>query len=344
MKKKTISIFIPHMGCPNDCIFCNQKKITGAKTILNYNDIKLYMDKSVETIGKDAIVEVAFFGGSFTALEQSVQNDCLKLANEFRDKIPNKTLIKVSTRPDSIDEKILSNLKKFKVDTIELGVQSMCDEVLIYSHRGHNSECVYSSSKLIRDYDIKLGIQLMVGLPKDDIKKFKYTIQEVIRIKPDIARIYPVLVIKDTHLETLYLNNEYSPLQLEQAIELAKYAYMRLEEEDIRVIRIGLQNTDNIRLHSDVIAGPFHPAFGELVKSRVYRDVIEKYLEKNINFNKELNIQTTKNKISQIIGNKKCNKKYFEEKYKLSFFVQENENLKENCIFINNIKFDVVCR
>ena len=166
MKKRIIPIFVPHRGCPHDCIFCNQKKITGVSTDITSEDVKNIVDEYLTTIDKDANVEIAFFGGSFTAIDVDIQKSLLSVAKEYVDKgLVND--IRMSTRPDCIDEDILKMLKEYKVSIIELGVQSLDEDVLRDSIRGHHAEEVFKSAKLIKDYGIQLGLQMMVGLPSD---------------------------------------------------------------------------------------------------------------------------------------------------------------------------------
>ena len=326
--KKTASVYIPHYGCPNDCIFCNQVKISGKKTNLDYVAMKNDILTGISTMKDDDIVEIAFFGGSFTAIESEVQEECLSLANEIGNQIGKDIQIKLSTRPDAIDEQVIARLKKYNVHTVELGVQSMDDEVLELNNRGHDSSSVYRAAELIQNTDIKLGLQIMIGLYGDTREKLYQTIDKVVEIKPDIARIYPVLVIKDTMLEQLYYDKKYIPIDLDLAVEYAKDMYARFENAGINVIRIGLQATNNINVGNDVIAGPFHPAFGELVIGALYRDKIEKIIINSNYKEKTLEIFCPKRQISQIIGNKKANIKYFKDKYSIDIKVREGKTTK----------------
>lgn len=331
--KRTASIYIPHYGCPNDCVFCNQVKISGKKTNLNYDLMKKDMLDSIKTMRTDAVAEIAFFGGSFTAIEEEVQERCLELANEVRKELKRYIQIKMSTRPDAIDEKVIARLKKYGVDTVELGVQSLDDGVLIASNRCHGSECVFTASKMIKDSGILLGLQLMIGLPLDTEKKMHETVEKVLKIKPNIARIYPVLVIKDTKLEKMYYDGEYKPLDIDTTVTYAKYMYKKLENAGINVIRIGLQATDNITNGNDVVAGPFHSAFGELVIGEIFKDKIEEIVrEKNIN---ELDIYCHRRYISKILGNRKRNYNYFFEKYNIRI---KTHSIDEDVINILNNK------
>lgn len=324
--KKTASVFIPHYGCPNDCVFCNQVKISGKTTNLDYVAIEKDIIRDISTIDEKDTAEIAFFGGSFTAIEGEVQEICLSLANNLRKKLNREIKIKLSTRPDAIDEKIIDRLLKYKVDTVELGVQSLDDEVLFFSNRGHNSEQVFKASQLIKQANISLGLQIMIGLPNDTKEKLYNTIEKVISIKPDIARIYPVLVIKDTQLEHMYRQGIYKAIELDEAIDLSAYMYKKFENSGINVIRIGLQATDNINFDKDVVAGPFHSAFGELVLNKIYRDKIEQILLEENFAQKTVVIKSHKKYISKILGNKKRNYNYFKDKYGISIKIETSQD------------------
>lgn len=270
-----IPIFVPHRGCPHDCVFCNQKHITGQTTeIVNALFVEMEIEKYLKTIpDKGRYLEVSFFGGSFTGLPLEEQKELLYPAKKALDsgKID---AIRLSTRPDYIDDDILNLLKAYSVSIIELGVQSMDDLVLEESNRGHTKEDVYKSSRMIKSYGFTLGLQMMVGLPGDREDKDLYTADEFIKIKPLMVRIYPALVIKDTYMEHMYKKGTYIPLSLEESIEICAKLYLKFEKESINIIRIGLQPTANIRPGRDLIAGPFHPAYRELVESKILNDML----------------------------------------------------------------------
>ena len=332
MKKKIIPIFIPHQGCPNDCVFCNQKRITGKSSSIDFNEIHKDIVNSLLTIKKDAQIEIAFFGGSFTAIDLNIQKRCLEIANDFMARDSRILDIRISTRPDAISEEILSFVKLYKVTIIELGVQSLDDEVLISSDRGHDSSCVYSSSKLIKEYGFKLGLQMMVGLPNDTYDKVVHTAKEFVKIKPDYVRIYPVLVIKDTKLEERLNNREYKALNIEETIEIVKKVFLLLTYNNIKVIRIGLQATYEINYNESIVGGPFHPSFGELIFSRLYRDFIELMIKEN-SLKAGIIVEVNNSLVSQIIGNKKQNLTYFKENFDADIKVKTS-----NLIDIDHIK------
>lgn len=275
MKKHyIIPIFVPHKGCPHDCIFCNQKKITGQTETVDASFVENEIHKYLETIpGGDRIVEVSFFGGSFTGIPINEQIELLTPAKKALDE-GLIDAIRLSTRPDYIDENILDMLKKYGASIIELGVQSLDKEVLLLSNRGHTVEDVYKASRLIKEWGFTLGLQMMVGLPGDTIEKDIYTAREFIKIAPNMVRIYPALVVKDTYMEYMYKKGEYTPLSVDEAVDITSRLYLEFTAYDINIIRIGLQPTESISLGGDIVSGPFHPSFRELVESKILNDMM----------------------------------------------------------------------
>ncbi|AKP42191.1 TPA: radical SAM protein [Clostridioides difficile] len=323
MKKRIIPIFVPHKGCPHDCIFCNQKKITGVSTDVTSEDARNIIEECLETIDKDADVEIAFFGGSFTAIDIDIQKSLLSVAKEYVEKGLVKD-IRMSTRPDCIDEDILSMLKEYKTSIIELGVQSLDEKVLLDSIRGHQSEIVYKSSKMIKNSGIKLGLQMMIGLPADTEEKCIFTAKKFVELKPDCVRVYPTLVVKDTGLEKLMEQNKYNPFTLEESVNIVKKVLVLFYVNNINVIRVGLQATDDIQIGKAVLAGPYHPAFRELVEADMIKDYLEFVIFQNKNI-KQMLVKSNKKNISKIIGNKKTNVKYMEEKFGVLLKTQESD-------------------
>lgn len=273
-----IPVFVPHYGCPHDCVFCNQNKITGLETDVTESQVKTTIDGYLATFKENSFIEVAFYGGSFTAIDFETQKRLLGIPRRYKEegKING---IRLSTRPDAIDIDILSMLKENLVDTIELGVQSMDPVVLKLSERGHSNEDVFISSRMIKDMGFNLGLQLMTGLPGDSYKKSLESAKKIIALKPDFMRIYPTLVIKGTSLEKMYLEGLYNPQSLEEAVETACDILILAEASDTKVIRIGLQPTDNIQAGKDVIGGPFHPSIRQLVESRVLYKLLTKTVD-----------------------------------------------------------------
>ena len=241
-----IPIFVPHLGCPNDCTFCNQKSISGQTKQVTAKDVKQTIEEYLKSFKNENLYkEVAFFGGSFTGIEQEKQKELLEAAYEF---IKTKQIqsIRISTRPDYIDKEKLQLLKKYGVKTIELGVQSTNDYILKKCRRGHTFEDVKRASKLIRRHGFILGHQMMIGLPESTKIDELNTAKDLAKLKPKIVRLYPVLVIKGTELEKEYQNGEYEPVPLSQAVERCKELYYFFTHKKITVIRMGLQNTDII--------------------------------------------------------------------------------------------------
>ena len=265
-----LPIFIPHAGCPHQCVFCNQKTISGQKSAAVV-EAKAQIERWLQWIKPGRANEAAFYGGSFTGLDMALQRQLLALTDELFD---NGVIgsVRLSTRPDYIDDERLQLLKEHHVELVELGVQSLDDAVLQRAERGHSAEAVYAAHKLLRDFGFKTGIQLMVGMSGQSFASVQDTAHKVAALKPDIARIYPLLVIKDTTLAESYAKGEFVPLSLEEAIEQSAYVYKVLRSASVNVIRIGLQPDEELCAEGNILAGPFHPAMGELVKSRALRN------------------------------------------------------------------------
>lgn len=343
MKKQyIIPIFVPHLGCPNDCIFCNQKSISGQKKKMTKEEAKKIIDNYLKNIKKDeAQIEIAFYGGSFTAIETSLQEELLETAYEYI-KEGKVESIRISTRPDCIDKEILKRLKKYKVKTIELGVQSANDYILKRSNRGHNFEDVKKASKLIRWYGFKLGHQMMVGLPEstriDEINTAKF----LIKLKPKMIRIYTVLVVKNTKLEKEYQEGKYEPLPLVQAVEVCKELVRMFADKNIEIIRVGLQNTEEIadpqNKESEVVAGPYHPAFRQLVESALWYDAIVGKIKKlNVKV-KEVKVTVNPIDANNVIGHKKENVLKLKDTYDVDLILKQDKEVKQGKSKIEIIK------
>ena len=306
MRTYNIPIFVPHKGCPFDCVFCNQRRITGSVKDVTADTVTETIDTYLKTIGdtKNAKIEAAFFGGSFTGIPIEEQTSLLSAAYKYV-KAGVIDGIRLSTRPDYIDTEILDNLKKYDVTTIELGVQSMDDEVLLKSGRGHTAEDVKKAARLIKEYGFTLGLQMMTGLPGDTNEKSVYTAEEIIKLQPEIVRIYPTLTIKDTRLEEMYNSGEYKPQSVNEAAELCKTLLLMFESNDIKVIRLGLQSTDEICENGSVIAGPVHSAFGEIVESAVYYDLILGAIGDSRDC--AVTVAVNEREVSKAVGNKRRN-------------------------------------
>ncbi len=263
-----IPVSIPHLGCPHKCVFCNQKRITGKITGVTPSDIRDTVEFFLKFRKGKEVVEVAFFGGTFTGLPSFLQEEFLEVVRPYIEK-GYVHHIRLSTRPDYIDNNILSFLKNYGVRVIELGVQSLIDNVLQLSQRGHNVEDVEKASRLIKESGFLLAHQIMPGLPGDTRETVLKTVRKSIKMKPDMVRIYPTLVLKDTELYNMYKSGEYKPLSLRETIYLVSISYLYYTAHNIKIIRVGLQTTEEIN-EKNIVAGPYHPSIGELIKSQVY--------------------------------------------------------------------------
>lgn len=344
MKKHAIiPIFIPHRGCPNDCVFCNQRKITARTDDVSPEDAKQIIETWLTTLRPDpsdkagGIVEAAFYGGSFTGLTIAEQSGFLRVAKEYKDR-GQIDKIHLSTRPDYIDREILDNLRAYNVDTIELGVQSFDDDVLAASNRGHTVEDVYRAVKLIKEYGFELGIQLMIGLPGDSLESCMMSARETEKLQPSLARLYPTIVLDDTELYEMYMRGEYTPLSREEAVSRTKEMYRILDDAGITIMRVGLKSTDIIGEGGAINGGTYHPAFRQLVEGELARDRIRELLDDYIksspagepqdsNNISELTVYSNSHWFSNMIGHKAGNRKYFSEAYpglKISYAVDDS--------------------
>ena len=337
-----IPIFVPHLGCPNDCIFCNQKSISGQMKQVTEEEVEKTIQEFLNSFKDENLyTEIAFFGGSFTGIDIELQEKLLKIAYKY---VKEKRVdgIRVSTRPDYIDKNELKLLKKYGVKTIELGVQSANDYILKRAKRGHTFEDVKKASKLIRRYGFTLGHQMMVGLPDSTWIDEMNTAKELAKLKPKIIRIYPVLVIKRTELETEFAKGEYHPITLEQAVERCKELYYFFDKKKITVIRMGLQNTDIIsnpeNVSSEVVAGPYHEAFGQLVEDSIWYDKILNAIKKVNTKVAEIEIEVNPENINNVIGHKKENIQKLKELYEVEVRPKQNFNIKPGDFKVNIIK------
>lgn len=324
MKYYNIPIFVPHEGCPFDCVFCNQCRITGIDTSMTAEKAEETIKKYLKTIPeKDRTVEAAFFGGSFTGISEEKQESLLDIAYKFI-KSGDIDGIRLSTRPDYISKRILDRLLKYSVTTVELGVQSMDDEVLRATGRGHTSDNVISAVSLLKMYPFKIGLQMMTGLPCDTSKKAVETAYKLAELEPDFVRIYPTLVLKDTYLEKMYKSGEYKPQSVEEAVSTLKMIMPVFAEKNIPVIRVALAVTEEISPGAAVVAGPFHPAIRELAEGEIYFDKMCDLL----NSDESVNVFFVNEKeISKAVGNAKINIKRIFEKYGTKIKIKPSKTL-----------------
>jgi histone acetyltransferase (RNA polymerase elongator complex component) len=272
-----IPVFLPHLGCREHCLFCNQRAT--AQDVLSPSSVQEFIMSSLTKLPLNSgsrKKQVAFYGGSFTAMPREDQVQYLNAIHPF---LHSNSIdsIRISTRPDALDEKTLSLLKTHRVKTIEIGAQSMIDEVLLLSRRGHRTKDTLSAVTRLKRWNFEMGIHLMMGLPGDTSNRFLQSLDQVIILKPDFVRIHPTLVLKGSSLETLWRAGRYSPLSLDEAIKWLKKGLLKLEEANIHVARIGLQPTRELERH--LLAGPYHPALHQLIDSEIAFDMARHLLQ-----------------------------------------------------------------
>ncbi|MCM1316024.1 MAG: radical SAM protein [Prevotella sp.] len=315
MKHSNISIFVAHVGCPNKCSFCNQHTISGSQKAPSAHEVRCICTQALSEIKNPENAEIAFFGGSFTAIPRDYMMELLRTAYEFigEGKFHG---IRISTRPDFITPEILEILKKYGVTAIELGAQSMNDDVLRMNERGHAAEDVFRASHLIREYGFELGLQMMVGLYGSTPETENETMNKIIEIKPDTVRIYPVVILKGTRLAELLKSGEYKPFDFDYVVEFSAECLINFEKNNIKVIKCGLHASEFVE--NDKIGGFYHPAFRELCENIIYRNKISEIIRKMseiIRPNVKQYIFKVNDKcISKALGHKKSNVEFFRKK------------------------------
>ena len=333
MSHANISIFVPHKGCPNDCSFCNQRAISGQIAPATPLDV----EKSVQTALENNIdpknTEIAFFGGSFTAIERDYMVSLLTAAKHFLD-THSFAGIRVSTRPDCISKEVLEVLKNYGVTAIELGAQSMDDDVLFVNRRGHNAEDVRKASALIKEYGFELGLQMMTGLYKSDFQKDMQTAREIIKLQPDTVRIYPTVVLKNTHLGDLFKKGEYKAPTAEESVPLCADLLQMFENEGVKVIKLGLHSSETVE--GDMLGGGYHPAFRELCEGYIYLQKILKKLDGK-DKNCAYTIYVRNKDLSKAKGQQKRNEKALKNQG-FSCIIKGKDNLERYEIEVAELK------
>ncbi len=303
MKHANISLFVPHLGCPNMCSFCNQKTISGSAKPLYPEDVTATLNKALGDKLNPKTTEIAFFGGSFTAIDREYMISLLDASKSFI-KDGHFCGIRVSTRPDAINDEVLDILKKYGVTAIELGAQSTDEDVLKMNNRGHSKEHIINASKLIKKHGFSLGLQMMTGLYASTDEKDLKTADDIIALKPDTVRIYPTITLAGTYLGELYKSGIYTPQSLQDAVSLCAKLLYKFYENNITVIRLGLHSGGNVE--EGYLAGPYHPAFGELCESEIYLSKAKQVL-KNIPHG-DVTMYVNSKEISKMTGQNKRNK------------------------------------
>ena len=306
-KHANIPIFIPHLGCPNQCVFCNQRTISGHESF-DISSVRVEIEKALSTIDNNTHIEIAFFGGSFTGIDRGLMTELLQLAYSYI-KLGRVESIRCSTRPDYIDTEVLDILKKYGVRTIELGLQSTSELVLGLSKRGHSFKEEEQAVRLITEHGFELVGQMMIGLPGSTLEAELATADFIIRSGARASRIYPTVVFYDTELCDMAISGIYTPISDEDAIYRSACVLQRFVEADIEVIRIGLCAQDNLYDDGKYYGGPNHSALGELVIGELYYNRVKELIrvDKKKIKNKTLHIFVSPGSVSKAIGQKKRN-------------------------------------
>ena len=310
-RRRIIPIFVPHAGCPNDCVFCNQKRISGSLFPATAQTVR----QALDPLPEGALYELAFYGGSFTAIDAAQQEELLSAAAPYRERGV-VAAIRVSTRPDAVDDTALRRLARYGVETVELGAQSMSDRVLRLSGRGHTAADTVRSAALAKAAGFRLILQMMTGLPGSDRETDIDTARAVIALKPDGVRIYPTVVIRDTALETLWRSGRYQEHTVEDAVETCASIVPLFEEAGIPVIRLGLNPTDELS-GGAAVAGAYHPALGELVRSRLLRNRAEELL-RAVKPGDRVILRVPEKGVSAMTGQHRENLRWLKERFALA--------------------------
>jgi histone acetyltransferase (RNA polymerase elongator complex component) len=326
-----------YRGCPNRCIFCNEKITAGD-----------FPDRITENAFRETVygylnnnrrkadnIQIAFYGGNFTGIDRTYQTRLLGFARHFMEKGLVHS-IRISTRPDYIDNESLSLLEKSHVRTVEIGAQSMVDEVLNLSNRGHSAADVKNGIRILKERGFETGMHLMVGLPGDTESRFKYTVDETIALHPDTVRIHPTIVFSDTALAESYHNGNYCPMTIGDAIEYCKQALMKFEEADIPVIRLGLQTTQQMEEDGSIVAGPFHPAFRSLVEGSIFLDMASSLLERTLIRDKEITFTLSPGDVSNFRGLRNQNISTLKGRFKLTEISVKTDPDQERGMLVMN--------
>ena len=317
LKPLIIPIFIPQEGCRHRCVYCDQPTISGvSRAPWSQDSIRCHVQRYLERSGRYP-VQVAFYGGSFTLLSEARQRYFLESVQEFLDRGQINSL-RLSTRPDGVESEKLHLLQTMGVRTIELGAQSMSDRVLAASARGHSSEDIRNATLRLQEYGFEVGVQLMPGLPQDSRETFLHTVDKTISLNPSFVRLYPTVVLSSTPLERLYRSGRFKPLSLEQAVDWCKDAKHRFTSAGIQIIRMGLQPTVSLEQPGRIIAGPYHPAFGQLVNAAFWRAKISPILRKASFQTPHLVIHASAHQLADIRGHHNENIKRWLARFRLA--------------------------
>lgn len=317
MKHYNIPIFIPELACPNRCIYCNQRHISGQLQAVKPEEIRQIIEQHLATFIRPSEVELAFFGGSFTGIDEKDMLTYLQIVQPYIEQGEIKS-IRISTRPDYINEKILDILQQYNVKDIELGAQSLNEEVLAFAKRGHTVRDVENASQLIKSYGFSLGLQMMIGLPLDTVEKSKETAKKILKLGAESTRIYPTLVINNTDLADLYRQNKYKALSLDEAVDWTAEIYKIFSQSSIKILRVGLHPSEALINGTELLAGPFHVSFKELVLTKIWQEKFEK-----LPINTKTILVNPK-EINYAIGYNSKNKQLLQKKFPYLKFISDS--------------------
>ena len=333
-----IPIFIPHAGCPQRCVFCNQSSITGVRSKLSQKDVRDQIEAFLKfKNARRNKVQIAFFGGNFLGMpEDEIQRLLAEAAEYVKTRRINS--IRFSTRPDTIDRKRLDMIKIFPVATIELGVQSMDERVLSATKRGHSAADTEKAIQRLKELNYEVGVQLMVGLPGDTPERLIASAQRVAHLKPDFIRIYPTVVLAGSPLAAWYRKGDYVPLSMEEAVSQVKNLYLLFKSENIRIIRMGLQASENLENGSTIIAGPYHSAFGHLVYSEIFLDMAVEQIQSSALNTDSISIRANPGNVSKLRGLRNRNIEILKKKFGFeSVAVRPDDALAEDQLKVGRL-------
>ena len=336
MRHINIPIFIPHEGCSNACVFCNQRSISGTVSF-DASRVDALISEALTTVSDEDTCEIAFFGGSFTGIDRKLMLYLLGVAQKYVD-LGRVQSIRLSTRPDYITPSIIADLKGFSVKTVELGLQSLSDKVLTASGRGHDAQCAADACKMVKEAGFELIGQMMIGLPSSDLNTEIMTARRIIELGADGARVYPTVVFYNTELAEMTKRGDYSPISNEDAVMRTKEVLKIFDECGVPCIRVGLCASDNLADDSHVLAGANHPSIGEMARSEVYFDRICDEIERMGVGGGELTVYVARGCVSKAVGQKKRNKERICQKYgfKKVKVLEKNQIMGYNIILEHN--------
>ena len=313
-RNSIIPVFVPHLGCPNDCVFCNQRRISGHIEPATAQTVKNAIEEAAALTPQGTKRQLAFYGGSFTAIPESRQIELFEAAQPYLEAGVISS-IRLSTRPDAIDAAVLKRLKCYGVAVVELGAQSMCDRVLELSGRGHDSAAVENASRLIKAAGFRLILQMMTGLPGDTDESCIETVKRIIALGPDGVRIYPTVIVRDTVLCDMWRAGTYKEHSVEDAVRVCAKIAPLFDAAGIPIIRMGLNPTEDLS-GGDALGGAYHPALGELVRSRIMLQKARALLSGTAPGSR-VTLGVNRSDVSKVVGQHRCNIKTLTEEFSL---------------------------